>query len=266
MNRPYQIGRLKNRSDQKHGAGPTQGVTDRNPLARTVARRIVDTFSGEPTKASIRLPSERELSSRFGVSRATVREALSILEVSGRVRTEPSRGSFWTTDASCLEQGSVAAASDRIDDIPLWSRTYPKTEISRFRYLIEGQSGRLAAMRISDEEIRQLETNVFQFKEQTRAMDLEASARTDFEFHQLIVEFSRVRLFADLHLGFREIIMQAVQMYRSQYNRAWEPVVEHEKILEALKRRDPDEALYYLQSHIVRSAERLGIFDSSEIL
>ena len=65
-------------------------------------------------------------------------------------------------------------------------------------------------------------------------MDLEASAQTDFEFHQLIVEFSGVRLFRDLHLYFREVIMQAVQMHRSQYSRAWEPVAEHEKIIEAL--------------------------------
>ena len=104
------------------------------------------------------------------------------------------------------------------------------------------------------------------FKAQTRAMDLEASARTDFEFHQLIVEFSGVRLFRDLHLYFRDVIMQAVQMYRSQYSRAWEPVAEHEKIIEALKRRDPDEALYYAHSHIVRSADRLGIADAREIL
>jgi DNA-binding FadR family transcriptional regulator len=60
--------------------------------------------------------------------------------------------------------------------------------------------------------------------------------------------------------------MQAVQMYRAQHPRAWEPVAEHERIVEALKRRDPDEALYYLQSHIVRSADRLGIIDTSEIL
>ena len=86
-------------------------------------------------------------------------------------------------------------------DLPS-KKTYPKSEISRFRYLIEGQSGRLAAMRITDSEIAQLEKNLNTFKQQTRAIDLEASAQTDFEFHQLIVEFSGVRLFRDLHLVF----------------------------------------------------------------
>ena len=65
---------------------------------------------------------------------------------------------------------------------------------------------------------------------------------------------------------FRNVIMQAVQMYRSQHTRAWEPVAEHEKIIEALKRRDPDEALYYLHSHIIRSADRLGIIDANAVI
>jgi DNA-binding FadR family transcriptional regulator len=55
-------------------------------------------------------------------------------------------------------------------------------------------------------------------------------------------------------------------MYGSQYSRAWEPVAEHDKIIEALKRRDPDEALYYTHSHIVRSADRSGIADARDIL
>jgi GntR family transcriptional repressor for pyruvate dehydrogenase complex len=132
--------------------------------------------------------------------------------------------------------------------------------------LIEGQSGRLAAMRITDSQLESLEANLNAFKSQTRAMDLEASATTDYEFHQLIVQFSGVKLFADLHLACRELVMQAVKIPRAQYNRAWEPVVEHERIVEALKRRDPDEVRYYMQSHIVRSADRLGILLSEDVV
>ena len=46
------------------------------------------------------------------------------------------------------------------------------------------------------EEIEQLETNMRTFKSQTRAMDLEARAKTDFDFHQLIVEFSEFNFFS----------------------------------------------------------------------
>lgn len=241
-----------------------------NSLSKTVARRIEEMIATDEFRSGARLPSQRDMSSRFGVSRASLREALSILEVSGKLRTEPGRGSYrsMVTDqvpVGGLPRRDIASGASGLPAVPA-DTTYPKSEISRFRHLIEGQSGRLAAMRITDEEVQRLEKNLSVFKAQTRAMDLEASAATDFEFHQLIVEFSGVKLFTDLHDSFRGVIMQAVQMYRSQYTRAWEPVAEHERILEALRRRDPDETLYYLQSHIVRSAERLGIINANEIL
>src|SRR5262249_45760743 len=234
-----------------------------NPLSRKIATHIEDMIAASN---DARLPSQRELSSRFKVSRATIREALLLLEASGKLRTSPGRRSLWVGSRRVEGEPSRASPDEESNGELPSRKTYPKSEISRFRYLIEGQSGRLAAMRITDAELQQLEENLKMFKAQTRAMDLEASARTDFEFHQLIVEFSGVRLFRDLHLYFRDVIMQAVQMYRSQYSRAWEPVAEHEKIIEALKRRDPDEALYYTRSHIVRSADRLGIVDAREIL
>ncbi len=234
-----------------------------NPLSKKVALRIEAMIAAS---ADTRLPSQRELSSRFGVSRTSVREALSLLEASGKLRTEPSRGSFWVDNAAAGPgNGHAENGAGTHADLPL-GKVYRKSEISRFRYLIEGQSSRLAAMRITDDEIQQLDRNLVLFKAQTRAMDLEASAHTDFEFHQSIVEFSGIQLFMDLHLHFRDVIMQAVQMHSSLYTRIWEPVAEHEKIIEALRRRDPDEAVYYLHSHIVRSADRLGIIDENEIL
>lgn len=239
-------------------------------VPRSVANRIETMIeSGEFAEGS-RLPSQRDLSTDFGVSRTSVREALSLLEASGLLRTEPGRGTFvrgerrkksWPPQRSRPSNGAPFIAVGFPTD-----SNYSKLDVCRFRHLIEGQSGRLAAMRIKDEQIEMLERNLNTFKSQTRSMELDASATTDFEFHQLIVQFSGVPLFTDLHLACRELVMQAVKIPRSQYNRAWEPVVEHERILEALKRRDPDEARYYMQSHIVRSAERLGILLADDVV
>lgn len=232
-----------------------------NPLSKKVASRIEELIAaGEDT----RLPSQRELSSQFGVSRTSVREALSLLEASGKLRTEPGRGSFWVASPEGpLFEDTAARGGERPVFPP--NKVYPKSEISRFRYLIEGQSSKLAAMRITDEEIQQLERNLATFKAQTRAMDLTSSAETDLEFHRLIVRFSGVALFIDLHDAFHGAILKAIPMYEHR-KRAWEPVTEHERIFEALHRHDPDEALYYSQSHIVRSAERLGMVNANETL
>jgi GntR family transcriptional repressor for pyruvate dehydrogenase complex len=236
-----------------------------SPIPRHVARRIEEMILSGDLSRGARLPSQRELSTGLGVSRASVREGLLILETTGMIKTEPGRGTYVLAeqDRSRVADGNErpTAALNAAEETE-----YGKLDICQFRLVVEGQCARLAAMRITDEQIGELERNLATFKSQTRAMDGEASAATDFEFHQLIVEFAGVRLFTDLHLNMRGLVMQAIRMPRSAHSRAWEPVVEHERILEAIRRRDPDETRYYMQSHIVRSAERLGIMLAADLI
>ena len=161
----------------------------------------------------------------------------------------------------------MSAATAKSSDGQIWrnkesdkgvsrSKTYLPSEIFQLRYQIDGECCRGAAKRITHEEIGLLEENMRAFKSQTRTMDLEARARTDFHFHQLIVKFSAIQLFIDLQLALREMFINAAQTNSSEHRSTWQPVAEHENIIEALKRRDPDEALYFMQSHVVRSARR----------
>ena len=233
------------------------------PVPRSVARRIEEMISRGALSPGARLPSQRDLSDEFGVSRASVREALQILETTGVIRTAPGRGAYVLTEQ---DQGRVSDSIGTDSPAALGAASYSKLDICQFRLVIEGQCARLAAMRITDEQIAALEENLAAFKSQTRAMDHAASAATDFEFHQLMVQFAGVSLFTDLHLNMRELVMQAIRIPRSASSRAWEPVVEHERILQALRLRDPDETRYYMQSHLVRSAERLGIMLAADVV
>jgi GntR family transcriptional regulator, transcriptional repressor for pyruvate dehydrogenase complex len=234
-----------------------------SPVPRHVARRIESMISSGDLSRGTRLPSQRELSTDFGVSRASVREALLILEAAGTIKTEPGRGTYVLTEH---DRTGRTEGGERSSGALLGGSEYSKLDICQFRLVVEGQCARLAAMRINDEQIAALERNLATFKSQTRAMDAEASAATDFEFHQLFVQFAGVRLFTDLHLNMRDLVMQAIRIPTSAHSRAWEPVVEHERILEAVRRRDPDETRYYMQSHIVRSSERHGIMLAADLV
>ncbi|MBC7599025.1 MAG: phosphonate metabolism transcriptional regulator PhnF [Polaromonas sp.] len=81
-------------------------MTSERPLSNAPGRRsgvavwkqIADTLSTEirdrAFTASGRLPSENELSARFGVNRHTLRQAVAALQLDGLVRIEPGRGTF----------------------------------------------------------------------------------------------------------------------------------------------------------------------------
>lgn len=230
---------------------------DRTALPRSVAKRIQTMIDTGELGAGARLPSQRDLAVEFGVSRASIREALAQLEVSGKLKTEAGRGTF--VHEPTVPSQPLAAATAAPNG-------YARLDLCQFRHMLEGQAARLAAMRITDADIAALERNLHTFRNQTRALELHDASITDFEFHNMIVGFAGVQMFTDLHGSHRASLTEMIEMPQSIYNRAWEPVVEHERILEALKRRDPDEARYYMQSHIVRSAERLGILLAGDVV
>ncbi len=88
-----------------------------------------------------RLPSERDLARRLDVGRASVREAIAALQVSGLIETRPGSGSF------------VATAPDEVREV----HDSSPSDLLEARALLEPQVARLAAQRAAhDEEIERL--------------------------------------------------------------------------------------------------------------
>ncbi|MDB5522984.1 MAG: GntR domain protein [Rhizobium sp.] len=240
-------------------AREAEGENLRQPLPRLAARQIQRQVEEGQFAVGERLPAQRELALRMGISRTVLREAISVLEAVGILRTEAGSGTY---------VAAVAAASEKMvsSHATGLNGTYAKLDICRFRHVFESACARLAAMRVTDADIERLTSNLTRFKEQIRTGNFEQSAQTDEAFHHLIVEIAGVPLFTDMHISFRQMLLDTLKMPVSVQGRGWEPVVEHERILEALKRRDPDEAVYYMQSHIMRSTERLGYILPDEVL
>lgn len=237
-----------------------EGNLLRLPLPRLAARHIQEKIDAGAFAAGDRLPAQRELAISMGISRTVLREAISMLEASGVLRTEAGSGTYVVDDA-----GPKPEIPAPVDAAGL-AGPYAKLDISRFRYVIESYCARMAAMRITDADIGKIEANLLLFKEQVRTGNFDQSIRTDEAFHHLIVTIAAVPLFVDLHRSFRPMLLDTIAMPMNLHASRWEPVVEHERILVALKRRDPDEAAYYMQSHITRSSERLGYVQADEVL
>ena len=219
-------------------------------VPQTAVRRIQDMIRAGELREGQRLPPQRVLSERLNVSRGSLREAISVLETLGLLRTSPRQGTF----VAVTEEGE-AAGTQR------WrfaARSSP-AEVYQFRFVTEGYGARLAAMHISDPDLVRLQENLHAFKEAVRVRDLVANSQLDLQFHSSIMAFSGNRLFAECHARSGAMLRQSQLLPMAQQERLWEPVHEHENVLKAIERRDPDSACYFMHVHIMRAAARVGV-------
>lgn len=183
---------------------------------------------------------ERRLSAGLGVSRTPIREAMTLLEQEGFVRTRPRRGIYVVRKSKreIVEMITVMAA-------------------------LESMAARLAAVHASDDEIAELRRLMDAFHDGTDGERLEEYSSANIAFHQAIIRMSGCALLADMTENLF-IHMRAIRKITiHQENRAARSVTDHIKIIEALERRDPELAERRAREHTLGLAahvERDGDF------
>jgi GntR family transcriptional regulator, transcriptional repressor for pyruvate dehydrogenase complex len=220
----------------------------RLPPSKNIVLLIQDLVArGEFARGS-RLPPERELSTRFQVSRSSLREALSVLQTLGLLRIEPGIGTF-------------VSQREKVADRQPWrlAAGYSLQEVYQFRFVVEGYAARLAATRVNDSDMATLRDVLNQHKEAAREMDMVASAQHDYEFHRNIMVYSGNSLFPSLYASYRPALVEGQLISAVRQGREWEFLAEHENILRTIGRHDPEEASYFMHLHITRAAERIGV-------
>ncbi len=120
-------------------------------LAVATAHRIVADIDRQGLRPGDRLPTEVELQERYDVSRATLREALRLLEVHGVVSTRAGRtGGAVVRTPAAAELGAVLALTLQFADAPYSS-------VVETRRAIDPLLARFAAERATDDELDRLQ-------------------------------------------------------------------------------------------------------------
>lgn len=223
-------------------------IAPRVPVPHSTVRRIQEMISTGRVQPGGKLPSQRALSAELNVSRTSLREALSALETLGVVRVEPGRGAV-----VCDEESPAAE--------PRWRfvARFPEQDVFQLRMLMESYSARMTAAVITDHQLQALRDNLEAMRSALRAQDLEAGARIDLQFHRLIIGFAGNRVFTEIYVRFAGVMLESHRLPLAARGRLWEPVTEHENILLAFERRDPESAGYYMRLHLIRTAGRSGV-------
>jgi DNA-binding GntR family transcriptional regulator len=169
---------------------------------------------------------ERELIQALGVSRTPVREALSILEQEGFVKTLPRRGIF------------IVRKSKReiIEMIQLWAA-------------LESMSARLATLRAPDAEIGKLRHLFDEFENSPPSEHIGEYSDANIAFHQMIIRLGGSQLIEDVTRNLFIHVRAIRKATISQNNRAARSIIDHLKIIEALERRDTELAERLTRQH-----------------
>lgn len=216
----------------------------------TTARRLQEMIRHGELREGEALPSQRELAEALEVSRASLREALSVLQTLGMLRTEPRRGTFVVRKEAL---GGDALGPWRFEAL------YSPVDVYQFRFGMEGHAAQLAAIRISRTQLSALQQNLADFKDAVREADLVTMSQLDFEFHRRVVQAAANRMFLDIYGSYGSVLLESQRLPLTRHRRLWEPVSEHENIVAAIERQDPDGACYFMHVHILRAADRVGV-------
>ncbi len=195
-----------------------------------------------------RLPPERELIERLGLSRTMLRRALEVLEREGAIWRHVGKGTFVASHGSSAGTGDLAELSRQVTPV----------KMMRARLSLEPAIAREAAMNASGEAITRMKLA----KERAQS----ASTWTDYEthddlFHRSIAEATDnillLTLFDQLNQVRRAVAWGNVVRSSERPARDHSSFTQHDRITAAIEGRDPAEAHEAMREHIRSVATRL---------
>lgn len=216
-----------------------------NRLYQTIASKILKLIESGEFPAGTRLPGERDLAERFGVSRVTIREAEIALEAQGWIVIKTGSGVY-------VQPRPLNAQGGALPDVSAFDLTAART-------VIEAEAAALAAGRLTDADIDELDALVTAMSDP--AATEEMASEYDRRFHLAIARISGnpvVEYCIQLIWRMRNELPRVRQVYAHVCHQHDDTrTEEHAAILEALKTRDPAAARNAMRNHFQRLFESM---------
>jgi GntR family transcriptional repressor for pyruvate dehydrogenase complex len=217
-------------------------------VSKEVAEQLKDSILQGQFNTGERLPSERELSQQFQVSRVTVREALRSLEDSGFItKRKGATGGAFVTD---LTNKNLFIS---FFDLFL-SEKISICELNEVRLLVEPEIARLASIKITKEYTEKL--NKALETEELPQTPAYKEGEVNEMIHGIMAEMCGNRLFEAIS---RSLIKLTLQVIRDVVpdNQLIFPVKMHRPVVEAILSGDPEKAALTMKKHIIEFGETL---------
>lgn len=203
------------------------------PLRELVCEKIRQAITVGIFKPGERL-MEIQLAEEMGVSRTPVREAIRKLELEGFVVMIPRRGTY--------------VADISIKDI---------SEVYEIRTALEILAAGLAAERISDEELKEMQRLLLEIDKYMEEDNLEKIVETDIAFHDVLYQASRNERLGNIISNLREQITTLRGRSMHYPGRLGDTLQEHKLIVESIAKRDVEQAQEAARQHMENAEHTL---------
>jgi GntR family transcriptional regulator, uxu operon transcriptional repressor len=205
------------------------------PRGRDLADVILAECAGEGAVAGARLPTERELAEKLGVTRAAVRNALSYLEAAGSISREVGRGTF------------LRGATDELaDDVG-------PADVMRARELFEPHVLALVVTHATARDLAELDRCR---RGGETAQTAEEFEQWDDAFHGAIVVAAHnpllLRMYSSIAAARHGPLWGSLKRSHDSPQRRALYNADHQRIVEALRARELDAAVEATRTHLAR--------------
>lgn len=211
-----------------------------------ILNQIKNLISSGVLKPGDALPSEREISSRFGVGRGHVREAIKKLEFYGILKTIPQHGTFVSSLGVKALEGIISNVINlEKDDF---------NSLLETRSLLEIHAARLTAKNATDKEVADLIKAQKDFQDEVNAGN--SGLDYDLSIHLKIAEYCNNSVLRSLiALIIPDIVSYSKSLNTCSEGRYTIALKEHEDILNAIVARDPNGAAGAMKKHLNRTLD-----------
>jgi len=223
-------------------AQPAVGV-EALPRSEQAYRYLRNAIRAGDFKPGDRL-READLATAIGLSRTPIREAFARLEANRLVINDPARGLVVTE----LDFSAV-------------------NELYFMREVLEGTAARLAAQHASEVELSILQDLCEQYREIATSESQAGLSLKNRQFHDMLCQCAHNRYLMDTVNTLHDSLSLLGNSVLTQHDRAHETLQEHEAVIEAICRRDPDAAEAAMRQHIrlAQKARMKQIFAQSHL-
>lgn len=195
------------------------------------------------------LPGQRELAEQMGISRPSLREAVTVLETLGLVRSLPGKGVL-------VLDADAAAAQEQVGDAV---GAASLADVLELRYTLEPFIVGLVAQSANSQDIGQLRLTLMDMREALDASDSEAGVNAYIAFHQELFALTTNPIFQSVVQQTGNALKQSADMLRNSPEHLAARLRENEAVVRAIRDKNSAQASAQMRRHILQEGQRMGI-------